>query len=234
MNKVFLAFPFNPKGGRPILNLVRDIGRLLQSHGLVTVTGESVGGEELTPAVQRRIKESDALIALLTCERKLAGRGNKFLPTEWVLGELTSALARGQRAIALVQKGVDRGRGPFAENEYIPLDLAAPTDALIRLSENIGTWKAEAGRNLLVRLLPDTAAAIASKRSARCQVRLVPRQGVPGAWQDARVSIQPGGVFLAVPGVKDDVAIDVEIEDPPARLRSGEFPQWLHVEMRSV
>lgn len=75
MNKVFLAFPFNSKGGKPVLNLVRDIGRLLQSHGLAVVTGETLGGQELTPAVQKRIQESDALIALLTCEKKLAGRG---------------------------------------------------------------------------------------------------------------------------------------------------------------
>lgn len=149
------------------------------------------------------------------------------------MGELTSARARGQRAIAVVQHGVDLG-GPFAGNERIHLDLKTPAEALIRLSESIWEWKTEAGRNLLVRLLPDTAAAIASRGNARCQVRLVPRQGAPGAWQDAVVRVQPGGVFLAVPGVKDDVAIDVEIEDPPTRWRSGEFPQWLHVEMRSV
>jgi hypothetical protein len=233
MNKVFLAFPFNPRGGKPVLNLVRDIGRLLQSHSLVPVTGESIGGQELTAGVQKRIQEADALVALFTCERKLAGKA-KWMPTEWVRSELTAARARGQRAIAVVQRGTEPPAGLFGANEYIALDLKAPADALVRLSESIGTWKSEAGRNLLVRLLPDTAAAIASKGSARCQVRLVPRQGVPGAWQDARISIQPGGVFVAVPGVKDDVAIDVEIQDPPSRWRSGEFPQWLHVEMRSV
>lgn len=234
MNKVFLAFPFNPKGGKVVQELVRNIGRLVASQGLVTVTGDVLGGNALTPAVQKRIADCDALIALFTREKKLAGK-NAWLPTTWVQGELTSARARDQPTVALVEPGVETG-GLYSENERILLDLKKPAEALLKLSETIGEWKAQSGRFLLIRLLPEAAAILASNGIARCQVRLVPRQGPAGKWQDATVRIQPGGVFLAVPGVKEDVAIDVEIIDQgnTPRWKSGEFPQWVHVEMRSV
>lgn len=231
MNKVFLAFPFNPKDGKPVLSFVKSVDRLIRSHGLATVTGETGGGGELTETIQNRIRDSDAVIALFTREKKLAGNAG-WKPTDWVVGELTSARARRQRAVALVEDGVNVG-GPFSANERIPLDLKAPAEALVRLSETIGVWKAEAGRFLLVRLLPAAAAAIASSGFARCQVRLVPPEGPPGPWQAATVRVKPGGVFLAVPGVKEDVSIDVEISDHTSRWKSGEFPQWVHVEMRS-
>ena len=222
MNKIFLAFPFTPKAGRPVRDLVGHIGRLVASHGLVTVTGKSLGGNALTPAIQQRIKESDALVALFTRENKVAGK-NAWLPTQWVQGEITSARARGQRAIALVENGV-KIEGPFAENERIELDIRNPLPSLLQLSETIGGWKEEAGRFLLVRLLPEAAAALANNGNARCKVRLVPPQGAPGAWQDAVVRTQPGGVFLAVSGVKEDVAIDVEIADGNARWEVRRIP----------
>ena len=75
----------------------------------------------LTPAVQRRITESDALVALFTREQKLAGK-NKWLPTTWVQTEITSARTSGKRTIALVEPGVQIS-GLFADNEHILLDL---------------------------------------------------------------------------------------------------------------
>ena len=143
--------------------VVAAIGRLLVSHGLVAVTGESLGGDALTSAVQHSITQSDALIALLTREKKLAG-GNKWLPSQWGQTEITAARVKSKPAIALVERGVDL-RGLYAENEHIDFDPREPLEALLQLSETIRIWKEDAGRYLLVRLLPDLAAAMAQDGS---------------------------------------------------------------------
>ncbi len=64
----------------------------------------------------------------------------------------------------------------------------------------------------------------------------MPQQGPAGNWQAGDIRVLPGGVFLGVPGVKENVAIDVQIlnNNDRAVWKSGEFPQWVHVEMRSV
>jgi hypothetical protein len=234
MNKIFVAFPFKPKAGAVVKDVVDAIGRLITSHGLVAVTGESLGGNALTPAVQRRIGESDALVALFTREKRLA-RGNKWLPTQWVQSEITAARARGKPAVALVEPGVEVS-GLFEEHERIDLDPRDPLDALLQLSEAVRAWKEDAGRFLLVRLLPDEAAALAQNGSSQCKVRLVPPQGPAGGWDKGTIRQLPGGVFLAVPGVRENVALDVEILNGDGRpvWKSGEFPQWVHVQMRSV
>ncbi len=170
MNKVFVAFPFKPKAGVVVHEAVAAIGRLVVSHSLVCVTGESLGGNALTPAVRHLITQSDALIALLTREKKIAGK-NKWQPSQWVRDEMTAARVAGKPVIALVEPGVELA-GLFAENERIDFDPKHPVDALVQLSETIRIWKEDAGRYLLVRLLPDQAAALAQDGNFKCKVRL--------------------------------------------------------------
>jgi hypothetical protein len=62
MNKIFLAYPFREENER----LLRAIDRLVKSHGIALVTGEILGGEDLTAAIKDSIAKSDALIAVLT------------------------------------------------------------------------------------------------------------------------------------------------------------------------
>ena len=92
-------------------------------------------------------------MAVLTREEKIEGR-EAWRPTGWVSGEYISARGRDQRAIAIIEAGVEIN-GPYAENERIALDRTAPREAIIRLLETIGLWKLNAGRSLEIRLLPD-------------------------------------------------------------------------------
>jgi hypothetical protein len=234
MNKVFIAYPFKPKAGAVVLDIVAAIDRLIESHSLAPLDGRSVGGKSLTPAVRHLITESDALIALFTREQQLAGK-NRWLPTTWVQTEITAARQQGKPAVALVVPGVEVS-GLFAEHERIDVDLKHPLDSLLQLSQAIRIWKEDAGRFLLVRLIPQAAAMMAQNKNSQCKVRLVPQRGQPGAWQTSTVRTPPGGVFLEVPGVKENVAIEVEIFDGNGHIawKSIESPQWVHVEMTSV
>lgn len=229
MNKIFLSYSFRPENDQ----VVRQIDRLIRSHGLLPVTGEVLGGEELTPEVQALIAGSDALISLLTRDRKIENK-ESWVATDWVRDELKSARNRNQSAIAVVESGVET-KGMFAENEYIPFDRNAPCETMIKLSQTIGRWKERAGRSLEIRLLPDAAAKMASEDNISCQYRLIPQFGKPTEWKEGRAARRPGGVFLIVQGAKLDESIEVKIvQGQAARWRSDEAPQWVHVELKSI
>jgi hypothetical protein len=226
LNKIFLSFSFRPENDQ----LVRDIDRVIRSHGLVPVTGEILGGQGLTQEIQARIQQSDALIAVLTREQQLQGQ-NVWLPTQWVSDEYGAARARGQLAMAIVEENV-QVNGAYTQHEHIKLNRAAQAETFIRLSETIGLWRAEAGRSLEIRLLPQAAASFATSGNARCEYRLVPPGGVPSPWKEGRAARRPGGVFLVVQGVKFDQAIEVKIfEGNSPKWSSAESPQWVHIEL---
>jgi hypothetical protein len=230
VNKIFLAYSFRPENER----VVRDIGRLVRSHGLALVTGEILGGEGLTSEIQSSIAESDGLVALMTREEQIADR-DEWRPTGWVNSEYISARARKQRAMALVEDRVKLD-GAFAENERIRFDRQDPCEAMIRLSETIDFWKVKSGRSLEIRLLPQEAANLALRDSLRCEYRVVPPEfgAVVPPWQVGLARSKPGGVFLFIPGVKKDEAIEVRImEGSTPRWASVESPQWVHVELKS-
>lgn len=234
MNKIFVAFSFRDRNEQ----LVSHVDRLIRSHGLVPVSGEILGGQDLTPEVQTRIQECDALIALMTRELQVqvAPPGESYwMPTQWVAGEYVAARTRNQLGIAIIEDGV-RLNGPYAQNEHIKLDRAAPAEALVRLSETIGYWRAQAGRALEIRLVPKEAALFAASGNAKCQYRLVrPNAVAPSPWMDGRAARKPGGVFLVVPGVKSDDSIEVQLlEGALPRWNSVESPQWVHIELASV
>ncbi|MFL9503003.1 hypothetical protein ACJMQP_23340 [Rhodopseudomonas palustris] len=229
MNKVFLAFSSRPENEA----IVRNVERIVNSHGLVLVTGEVLGGKDLTQEIQARIKESDALIAFMTREGKREGE-DVWDPTQWVMGEYISACGRGQLAVAIVEDGVRCG-GPFAGKEHIAFNRNWQSEGFIRLSEIVGLWRKESGRSIEIRLLPEAAANLASSENVRCEYRLVPRLGEPSCWKETRARLRPGGVFLVVPGVKVDEDIQVKIvEGNSLKWRSAESPQWVHIELKSA
>jgi hypothetical protein len=138
------------------------------------------------------------------------------------------ACDRDDRARRAVEWRIFRKRAHQARS-------GAQAEAFIRLSETIGLWRAESGRSLEIRLLPDAAATLAANENAKCQYRLVPPIGEPTDWKVGRARSKPGGVFLVVQGVKVNEEIQVKIlEGDSPRWRSVESPQWVHIELKSV
>jgi hypothetical protein len=222
--KVFLAFAFRESDKA----LVDYVDQLVTSHLMTTLTGEGLGGEALTPAVQQRIDDCDALIGLLT--RRDQTQHGKFTTHQWVLDELGYARNRGKRAIALVETGVDPG-GMNQPNEYIPLDRANPLPALVALSQSLGVWRAQTGRLVKVQLLPrELARKVGSDENGiRCSHRLWSR-GKTGAWVEVKPVPEGGGTFIWIEGVKDEDLIQIKVEGDGRNVwQSVAVSQWIQI-----
>jgi hypothetical protein len=151
-----------------------------------------------------------------------------------VIDEYGIARQQQRPAIAMIERDVAFG-GAYGNDEHVPFDRGERCEAMIRLSETIGLWKNEAGRSLEIRLLPEAAATLASNDNAKCEYRLVSPPAPPTPWREAAARPTPGGVFLTVPGVKLEQAIQVKIsEGNVARWQSTQQPQWFHVELKTV
>lgn len=132
--KIFLAHAFRDED-KP---LVAEVEKLLRKHSIRAITGEGLGGGQLTPEVCRRIESCEALIAVLTRRDSLVKGG--WTTHQWVLDELVHARARGKRAIALVEEGIAVG-GISQPHEWIALDRERPEKALLKLTETLREWQ---------------------------------------------------------------------------------------------
>jgi hypothetical protein len=205
MREIFLSFSFRDED-RP---LVAQIERILASHELFPVTGRRLGGAGLTPAIMRRIEDSDGLVSLLTYREPQPGRPPY---SQWVWDELQHARQQSKRSIALVEEGVEVG-GAFASHEHIPFARTRWTEAIVALSETLGLWRREAGRRLKIQIFPESLAQQVALDVGQmsCSYRFF-RDDQYTEWQEAERVARVAGTFIYITGVRDDYLIQLKIE----------------------
>lgn len=222
--KIFLAFSFRDED-KALVAMVAD---LLASHNILTITGEDLGGEQLTPAVQKRIDDCDGLIGLLTQRDQLAGGGWTTHP--WVLDEIGYARTKQKKAIAVVENGINVG-GMYQPQEWIPLDPDTPLTTLMKLSKTIGQWKREAGRTVKVQILPSSLAKkLGGGANIQCRHRLW-MQGKYTEWQDVTPVPEAGGTFIYIEGVGDEHLVQLRVEDQNVIWQSAASSQWMQIKL---
>ena len=223
MKSVFLAYSFREQDQE----LVTLVEHLLASHDILAVTGEGVGGGEITPTVRARILGSDGLVALLTRRDALADGG--WTTHDWVRHELTVAREAGKPAIGVIESGVSTA-GPYGDHERIDLDRTALADGLLSLSRTIGEWKRQAGRTLKVQILPDDVAMQVGEADgeAVCRYRFL-SAGEWMDWQPARPIPEVGGTFVYIRGVRDDYLIQLQIDGVGTSWFSRATSQFLPI-----
>jgi hypothetical protein len=225
--KVFLAFSFRNED-KPIVNYLEQ---LLASQLVNIITGERLGGEQLTLAVKARIEQADALVALLTRRDQLAGGG--WTTHDWVKDKIGYARAKGKRAIALVEDGVEVG-GMYEPHECIHLTKDSVVDALLILSETVSQWKWEGGRTVKVQILPQELAQKVGVGGPgiRCRHRLC-LNGKYSEWREATPVPELGGTFIYIEGVQDDQLVQIRVDESDKVWQSPATAQWLQVQLNS-
>jgi len=223
--RVFLAFSFRDEDKL----LVQRTQQLLESQSIQVVTGERLGGQQLTPGVQARIVESDALVGLLTRRDQLAQGG--WTTHDWVKQEIQYARDNGKRAIALVEDGVSV-QGMLEPHEHIALKREDLLDPLLILAETAALWRREIGRTVKVQILPpDLAQRVgADEAGIKCRHRLW-RNGKYTEWQEVIPQPEVGGTFLYVDHVQEDQMLQISIQEPNKTWQSVATPQWLSVQL---
>lgn len=223
---IFLAFAYRDEDKA----LASQVERRLASQFIQVKTGERLGGGQLTPVVQKRIQDSDALIALMTRRDPLQAGGWTTHP--WVKDELAWARAQGKPAITLVEDGVTEG-GMFQPHEWIPLDRGNPLEAFLRLAETVAGWKQDAGRLVKVQIAPEEIAGKLGDGVATCRHRLF-QQGKFTGWRDATPIPEAGGTFVYLEGVREEHLIQIEATDAGQTWKSPATSQWMLVQLRGA
>ena len=224
--QVFLAFSFRDEDR----DLVAQVERLFESHDVRLVTGETLGGQALTPEIKKRIEAADGLVALLTRRDALAD-GNRFTTHPWVDDEHGHARQVGTPAIALIETGVETG-GMYGEDEYIAYDRAAPLDAFLALSATLGVWKRQRGRLLKVQIQPqDLAHDLAFRDNGVVCAYRCARAGQRTDWADAPLLDEGLGVYAYL-SIPDDSLIQLRVEKDGEVWLSKFNPQWMKFELQ--
>jgi hypothetical protein len=209
MEKIFLSYHYDDGPNR---ELARQVEELLETHAVLVVTGEALGGGSLTPEIKKEIEGADALVALLTRNQEVPATG-KWTTHPWCAGELQYArdLAEPRPAIALVEEGVDVS-GLYKEHEYIRYDADRPLPAFLKLSKTLFRWRKRFGRTLKIQLLPEHVARDHWAQRNACQWEYRLTSGMQETeWRRGRPQDEPGGLFLYVRVPDDTMMIEVRI-----------------------
>jgi len=225
MKTIFLSSQFDQNDH----DLVSRTERLIQSHNIRTVTGKRLGGATLTPEIESRITECDALVALMT-RRQSVGKG-KWKPSDWVRDEVLFARNQSKPFVALVESGVELG-GMLSQHEHIALDRKQEIEAFLSLSETIALWKRLPVKALI--LPPSISKLVAAPNvNLHCRYRLM-ADGRYSDWQPVDLMGETGGTFAYLHAKNEQQMLQLEVQYNGSRWVSPLTQQWVHVELKKV
>jgi hypothetical protein len=133
--------------------LVKSVRMVLEAMDIPqVVTGEDLGGQQLSTEVKQRIERSQALIALETPWKQLSG-DQGYIASDWVRREFTQAETLGKELIAVVHEKVALNSA-FKDREHTAFRPPDYTLVLLKLMRTIALWNKKLGRAHKVEILP--------------------------------------------------------------------------------
>lgn len=227
MKKVFVAYSFREENDQ----LFKVVERLVKSHGFQADTGEVLGGDSLTIGVKQKISDSDALIAVLSKDKKADG-SEQWFATDWVKSELQSARNSNKSCIALVESGVSVD-GLYAEYERINFDRNNLLTPLLRLSETLFFWRDNAGRSVKIKLEPKEAAELALSHG-KCYYRVGRVDQPLGDAKEIWIDDYDNDLYIiSLAGIREDHEVQIEIrEGDSIRWRSKRMRQFIYAQLK--
>jgi hypothetical protein len=222
---VFLSFRYDD-AGKQLARLVED---LLESHSLRATTGDVLGGEILTPEIQRQIEDADALVALLTRRDQL--QNGSWTTHPFCLQELQHARGKGKPAVAIVEDGVAMG-GFEQQYEYIPYNAEQLLPTFLKLSRTIRKWKQRVGRTIKIQVEPPDVAQEVWVNRANCVWEYRLSSGLRETeWQATKARREANGLFVFVQVPDDTWMIEVRARSGKRAWVSDATPFLLPVRM---
>lgn len=213
MNSVFLSYTYAPHPDHltELERLRRYVVRVLEAMGLRIADGVDLGGRPLDDALRQRIRDADALIALVTPQADAAGA---ITPPAFVLSEFQFAEGLGKPTLRILHEALE-ARGLGACNEHQLFKPGGEADTLVKLMNTIATWRREHGRAARVRIEPDELAVQYDETQGdRCEYQVISQRGDFNDFTRASLLLQPGAAYAVLPKLREGETVRL-------RLRQG-------------
>jgi hypothetical protein len=204
--KVFVSYAFNAANKW----IEEFVVPLVTALGFEVVSGRHMDGDPLVSTVDGRLRGCVGCIAFTTRRNQRAD--DSFETHPWVVNELTTARALGQKAVEVREKSVRIGD---ASDAYVHLNyVEGERDRmLVELVEVLASWKSQRVR---VQLIPPSAAEgefirCVVRRGVKCTYE-IQKEGI--AVSQGEVTIMPltGGCFVDIDIPSGDVLVQISIK----------------------
>lgn len=218
MKHVFLSYTYRPHPAyaAEIDDLQRTVRRVIEAMDLRVIDGMDLGGRPLDQEIDKRIRNADALIALVTPQADAAG--NETLP-EFVGTEFQTARTLDKPRFRVLHKEL-LARGLGATEEYAPFEAAKTLDVVMKLLGTIAWWKKEYGRAVQIRIEPDDLAKRFDRHKDRCEYELMIQSGAPLPAKPTTLWPEPGGPMVHVPNFVEGARVSVQLTVDGERWQS--------------
>jgi hypothetical protein len=205
--KIFVAFGYNERD-KWIPNLVFP---LIKAFGDEVVSGEELQGQQITEAVIREIKQSNALMAFVTRRDKIAE--DHWTTHRWVTDELSQAI--GKIPVAEIREsGVDDQGGIAGDRQRIPYNEGERDKCLVEIVKTIGHWHSSEEKEL--QLLPDACVQavrpLLRNPNLRCTYTVLEKNGTMGEPIPAVILPITGGLFIRAKNIPPLSYIQIRVE----------------------
>jgi hypothetical protein len=211
MQRVFLSYTYRPHPDHvaELDALQRATRRVIEAMGLQVVDGQDLGGAGLDTAIQKRIKETDATIALFTPQ--VDDAGNKVIPT-FVSTEFQHARALGKPTSRVIHTAPAL-QGLGAGEEHVLFQPDKLVDVVLKVIQTLALWKHEFGRPVQIQVQPDhLAEQFGERNNDRCEYELlIAGRSDPQPAQTTRLWPEPGAAYVYVPNFVDGAKVRVRL-----------------------
>lgn len=211
MQRVFLSYTYNPHpdytGETEVLE--RTVRRTIEAMDLRVLDGRDLGGGALDAEIQRRINETDAIIALFMPQADAAG--NKA-PPQFVDSEFQYARAKEKLALRVIHADLTLS-GLGASEEYVSFHPEKMLDVVMKLLQTLALWKKESGRPVPIKIQPDyLAQQFGEDHNDRCEYELLlagSAEAQPA--QSTRLWPEPGAAFVHIRNYVEGAKVRVRL-----------------------
>lgn len=213
MNSIFLSYTYSPHPNfeDETEKLVKCVRVMIEAMGIPqVVTGEDLGGNQLSQEIKQRIESSEGLIALETPWQELAGNGG-FIPSDWVRTEFAHAEALGKQLIAVVHDKVVASSA-FKNREHVVFHPPDNGSVLLKLMRTISLWKTRLGNAHEVEILPQELALHLDEENPQhlCEFRTLHNHST-SAWRKASFWHDLGGAYAYLTGIPDGATVQMRV-----------------------
>lgn len=206
--RIFVAFGYNDRD-KWIPSMVFPI---IRAFGDEVVSGEEVQGEQITDAVIREIRQSNALMAFVTRRDKIDA--NRWTTHRWVTDELSHAIAFQLPVAEIRETGVDDQGGIAGDRQRIIYNESERDKCLVEIVKTIGNW--HRSDTIELKLMPveciQAVRPLLRNPALRCTYQILERNGSMSEEIPAQILPITGGLFIRAKNVPPMSYIQIRVE----------------------